>query len=270
MNNWMTKQSYLKDEQVSQFIQWMADRIDKPQIFKYYHNKNKRDWECSSIFNAYEKYEWNGKDFCTTKEKLDKCSGTLNESLNTNREDVCKTVCKNILEWGGVQRGNMAKLEKIHEEGLVKYLSKVKGQLTAEEPDFSGVVISSGFSKIYSLLLDHFIIYDSRVAAALGYFVRFYCEEMHLSEVPESQKVPEPLRFAHCASRGTHRRNPSKGLYLFPIMQRNKYVMYNLRASWLLQEVVNRPSHRFYQLPEKQRLRALEAALFMIGYELPE
>ena len=104
----------------------------------------------------------------------------------------------------------------------------------------------------------------SRVAAALGYFIRLYCEERHLPE------VPVPLRFAYCASRGTHRRNPSKDPYRFPIMQPNKYAMHNLRASWLLQEVVNRPSHRFYQLHEEQRLRALEAALFMIGYELPE
>lgn len=271
MNQYMTKQSYLQDVQVSQFIQWMAERIDKPQTFKYYHEKNKQDWECSTIFNAYEKYEWNGKDFDTTeKEFFIEFENNLRNSIEKNDDTQCKSVCKNILEWGGVQRGNMAKLEKMYEEGLVKYLRKVKEQLTAEEPNFSGVVMSSGFSKIYSLLLDHFAIYDSRVAAALGYFVQLYCEEMHLSEVPESQKVPEPLRFAHCASRGTHRRNPSKGLYHFPIMQRNKYVMHNLRASWLLQEVVNRPSHRFYQLHEEQRLRALEAALFMIGYELPE
>ena len=264
MNQCMTKQSYLQDVQVSQFIQWMADQIDKPKTYRYYHDKNKRDWECSSIFNAYEKYEWKGKNFRATKADLDKWSGALNNSLRTNSDTGCKTACESILKWGGVQRGNKAKLEKIQKEGLVKYLTKVKEQLTVEEPKFSGVVMSSGFSKIYSLLLDHFIIYDSRVAAALGYFVRLYCEEMHLP------KVPEPLRFAYCASRGTHRRNPSKGLYHFPIMQPNKYAMHNLRASWLLQEVVNRPSNLFYQLHDKQRLRALEAALFMIGYELPE
>ena len=267
-DKYKTKQDYLQDKQVSNFIQWMADQIDKPQIFRYYNKEKKQIWECSSIFNAYEKYEWKGKDFRATKAVLDACFDALNTSLSKDGDADCKTACESILEWGGVQRGNKTKLEKIQEKGIVRYLTKVKEQLTSEKPDFSGIVMSSGFSKIYSLLLDHFIIYDSRVAAALGYFVRLYCEEIHLSE----EHLPEvlPLRFAYCASRGTHRRNPSKGLYQFPIMQPNKYAMHNLRASWLLQEVVNQPSNQFYQLQEEQRLRALEAALFMIGYELPE
>ena len=263
-DKYKTKQDYLQDKQVSQFIQWMAERIDQPQTFKYYHEKSKQDWECSSIFNAYEKYEWKGIQFPATEEHLSKCLHNLQEALKDNNDDACIKACESILEWGGVLRGNMAKLERLQEEGLVKYLSKVKELLTSEEPDFSGIVMSSGFSKIYSLLLDRFIIYDIRVAAALGYFIRLYCEERHLPE------VPNPLQFACCASRGTHHRNPSKDPYRFPIMQPNKYSMHNLRASWLLEEVVNKPSHRFYQLPEKQRLRALEAALFMIGYELPE
>ena len=37
--------------------------------------------------------------------------------------------------------------------------------------------MNSGFTKIYSLYIDDFIIYDSRVGAALGFLVRCYCEE---------------------------------------------------------------------------------------------
>ena len=149
MNQCMTKQSYLQDVQVSQFIQKMAKKIDKPQTYRYYHDKNKRDWECSSNFNADEKYEWKGKNFRATKADLDKWSGALNNSLRTNSDTGCKTACESILKWGGVQRGNKAKLEKIQEKGIVRYLTKVKEQLTSEKPDLSGVVMSSGFSKIY-------------------------------------------------------------------------------------------------------------------------
>ena len=82
MNQCMTKQSYLQDVQVSQFIQWMADQIDKPQTYRYYHDKNKRDWECSSIFNAYEKYEWKGKNFRATKADLDKSGYAFSPNFN--------------------------------------------------------------------------------------------------------------------------------------------------------------------------------------------
>ena len=41
----------------------------------------------------------------------------------------------------------------------------------------------------------------------------------------------------------------------------------NLMAAWLLGDVANFDC--FGRLEERRRLRALEAALFMVGYELP-
>ena len=43
----------------------------------------------------------------------------------------------------------------------------------------------------------------------------------------------------------------------------------NLKANWLLKEVLSYPS-AFKNIPEQRQLRALEAALFMIGYEVPD
>ena len=45
-------------------------------------------------------------------------------------------------------------------------------------------------TKIYSLLVDDFIIYDTRVAAALGWAIVKYCREQKLEELPEYLRFP--------------------------------------------------------------------------------
>ena len=48
----------------------------------------------------------------------------------------------------------------------------------------------------------------------------------------------------------------------------DNHIENNLKANWLLKAVLSYPS-KFKNIPKKQQLRALEAALFMIGYEVP-
>ena len=46
------------------------------------------------------------------------------------------------------------------------------------------------------------------------------------------------------------------------------YIENNIKANWMLKKVLLYPS-KFKQLPLSKQLRALDAALFMIGYEIP-
>lgn len=135
--------------------------------------------------------------------------------------------------------------------------------------------MNSGFTKIYSLIVHDFVIYDSRVGAALGLLVRNFCEETG------RVKTPEELRFAWGAKRRgasvntkitDNPRNPSYKGYKFPILTNNTklHINNNIRANWLLKEVLQRTTSKFNMLDENLRLRALEAALFMIGYDVKD
>ena len=89
--------------------------------------------------------------------------------------------------------------------------------------------MNSGFSKIYSLLVDGFPIYDSRVACALASLVRLFCEETGRSETPAH------LAFGIPPSRGRQSRNPSSGCLTFPrIWSARSYAQSNVMAAWLL------------------------------------
>lgn len=262
----MNRESFITDNTVNDFIQWLSTQLDGD----FNHTYKDDSWECSSIYNAYEKYQWKGKDFSENAKELEQLSSDLKNSIANEDAEMCRTACLAILKWGGVLRGNKEKIEKIEEKGsLVQYLKDAKQKLTTgniESRDYyKGVYMSSGFSKIYSLYMDDFIIYDSRVGAALGLLVRCYCEEKKLD------KVPELLRFAYGNKKGGKRksRNPSKGNYTFPLLRNAGYydnhIENNLKANWVLKEALS-SSSKFKGL----NLRSLEAALFMIGYKIPD
>ena len=61
------------------------------------------------------------------------------------------------------------------------------------------------------------------------------------------------------------RRNPNSDIYKFSKLDRGKiHIECNLKANWLLKEVLNFPECQF------KDMRSLEAALFMIGYAIPK
>lgn len=196
------------------------------------------------------------------KKKLENFSSRLRECISHANNDACKDVCCDILKWGGVLKGNQTKLEEINnKEGLCSYLIKAKVFLSHDSignPE-EEIFMNSGFTKIYSLYIDDFIIYDSRVGAALCYMVKLYCEEQKLKE------LPVPLKFAYGNSRNPKvNRNPNNDTYKFSLLDQGKiHIECNMKANWLLKEVQNAPICEF------KDLRSLEAALFMIGYDIP-
>lgn len=265
----MNRESFMADNTVNDFVRWLSTKLDADFIHSYTDRRTKITWKCNSIYNAYEEYRWNGKDFSENAKELNKLSSDLKNGIVNEDTEMCRSAYVGILEWGSVLHGNKEKIEE--KESLVQYLKDAKQKLTTgsiERRDYyKGVYMNSGFTKIYSLYIDDVIIYDSRMGAALDFLVRCYCEEKKLGEVPGL------LRFAYGNSKGGKvNRNPSNGNYTFPLLRNAGYydnhIENNLKANWLLGEVLSFSS-KFSELPKGQQLRALEAALFMIGYEIP-
>ena len=117
-------------------------------------------------------------------------------------------------------------------------------------------------------LIDDFIIYDGRVGAASGLLVRKYCEEKGL------KTIPIELLFAYGNSKENtvgvqNRRNPSQGIYKFPLLIANKkHTENNIRANWILKEILSKSISKFNTIEPQTKLGAFESALFMIGYDV--
>jgi hypothetical protein len=173
--------------------------------------------------------------------------------------------CAAILDWGGVYRGSLKWLIKSYDGGsLINLLSQ--GMEILDGGDDSGIGkfdsplrMDSGLTKVYALACERSIIYDDRVGAALGFLARKYLEQDRNEEVKE---VPLNLKFA-C---GGGDRNPSGDKLEFPRRKPGRmHARSNLYANWILQSVAERTGDIFGRA---EKLRALEAALFMIGYRV--
>ena len=191
----------------------------------------------------------------------------LQESADNHDSDSFLKAAIAVVEWGGVRR-NVGRLRDLGRKALPQ-LSAAAEQLNPKTADTENLFalsdMNSGFSKIYSLLVDGLPIYDSRVACALGFLVQSYCQESGLQHVPEqlALRLPQPRQ-------REPRRDPSLGSLFFHELRWGhvkEYAISNLKTAWMLEPLAQ--IGEFGGLPGNRRLLALQSALFMIGYTVP-
>ena len=137
------------------------------------------------------------------------------------------------------------------------------------------IFMNSGFTKLYFLLVDDFIMYDGRVGAALGLLGRMYAEEAGF------EKIPPEIEFSFGSGKTSpkrqkngDRRNPSTEKYKLPSFngRPDRQLNDNIKACWLIKELADKTESRFSLLPQdsplNERMTAIQSALFMIGYDV--
>lgn len=199
----MNKIEFLESPCVKEFIKWLGLKLDNPKSFthSYRMKRGNKAWSCDSIYSSYERYEWPfkctnpvtgrrliGKTFEENQSTLCGLSNGLRQGVLEKDSEKTRQYCLSILEWGGVLPKNQGKILKLGHD-LPIYLDNVRHRLDPTDFDTNhncaDILMNSGFTKIYSLLINDFIIYDGRVGAALGLLVRKYCEENNLPIVPQ-------------------------------------------------------------------------------------
>jgi hypothetical protein len=222
----VNKGQYLKSDDVNSFVKWLLPRLDIEDFYKhrYIDRRSGQTWTCNSIYNAYEQYLWNfnytdengvyhsGRSFAENAVELDNLRSKLRQAyLNNDAALLCKLSCM-VLEWGGVSNWNAdwcsknsSNLVSIYREGM----RMLKPGIADDKGPFPER-FNSGMTKVYSLLLNDFIIYDGRVGAALGCLVVRYCQDSGLTAIPSLIRFPwSPGKEANPVN--PKNRNPSTG-----------------------------------------------------------
>jgi hypothetical protein len=267
----MKKDCYIADKNVQGFVAWLSSNLEKDAFKHSYWNRRKREvWSCSSLLDAWRKYEWNLSGFSDNECALQTLKDSLTCALKSGSDSATKDAAINVMTWGGVKGSNVNWLIT-NERGLAALLKKTQSALDqADTKDAEGlgrnIRFNAGMTKIYSLICNNFVIYDSRVAATLGWGVVKYCFQNKLNEIPEE------LCFPRASFRGgMHKRDASVSTLKFPTLRSGQHhMLWNLKASWLLESVLKHENAKSTEFVKagKNALRALEAALFMIGYDL--
>lgn len=283
----MNKADYLASKDVIPFLDWLSTRLDVSGSIthQYINRKTGAIWACDSLYDAYEKYKWpfsfndlhgtkqKGFSFAENTVQLGYIRDCLQSAYTSSNEFDLAEASRMVFEWGGVTKGNVpwAKEQVQLKKLMAEYRSATTSLIpTMADDRLSGFTLrfNAGLTKVYSLLLKDFIIYDSRVGAALGWLVVQYCQDVKLAAVPPLLAFPWAKAKEGVNSVSRKNRDPSQGAYkISQIFSDQSHAMWNVRASWLISELAGKAS-KFNTLTEP--MRAIESALFMIGYDLPK
>lgn len=283
-----TKQAYATLPNVQGFINWLATELNSKTLFnhEYVDRRSGSKWSCDSLFGAYEAYSWNfpgnarlGYNSGTSSKCNAKALDALRRDLIAagSNDALVLQGAKDVMAWGGVTARNSEWLAA-NEAGLARMIQEVKAALIQQDPDAlvlrsKTLRFNSGMTKIYSLVCPEFLIYDSRVAAALGMLVVQYCKAEGLTKVPDALCFPWAAAKEGENAEAPKRRNPSTGTLHFKRLRAGSHhALWNIRASWILSQVLaheaaaDSPFHTTDDPADA--LRRVEQSLFMWGYDL--
>lgn len=293
----MKQNDYIRG-QVAEFVTWMSRRLDD-DTFKHAYTSRRTGthWACENLFDAYERYHWTygdlsgygipaGSSFDSSLHALETLQKELNAGLAVGNNERVHRAAIGVMIWGGVTNGNRKWLND-HKNELCHIISRTRDAINAgdtENPLLADgdLRFTSGMSKVYSLVCDDFVIYDSRVAAALGRAVVQFCQAQGQAkgQAQSLTELPEGLDLAWAPAKSAPNAiNPpercaGQARLTFPRLASGRvYVKWNMLASWLLTAIADHECARSSAFVTRiesrtQRLRALEAALFMVGYDL--
>lgn len=287
----MNRQDYLRDPGVAAFLRWMGQELqaDARRPHGYARPRAAR-LDFANLGAAYELYDWRfnfvrlggqrckGRSFAENAAVLDELQARLRDSVTAKNDANACDAAVEVVRWGGVAPHNEDWLIA-NREGLAGLLGRVGAALACDEHVFApgtartlfgaDLRFNAGMTKVYSLLLEHFVIYDSRVAGALAWFVAAWAAEHGLTAIPASLKFPcMPAKEASGAVR-RKLRNPWAGDKGFPTLGNRAYphAEWNRYASWIIRALLEAHPDTVFGAGSAGS-RKLEAALFMWGYDL--
>lgn len=273
----MQKAQFLAIGSVQGFINWLAPRIAGATAINF-TNPRPGGAGYRYLQDALAGYSWPlkrqvihlptgaitlpaGSNLSANTTALTTITSGLRPTLTGGNNPGFAAWAKCVMEWGGVQNHNNSWIT--HNTPTICQIVTNVNDAIARADDVIGVHnlrFNSGMTKLYSLLNNNFIIYDSRVAAALAWLVFDWSGAV----------VPHELAFRCMPARKTlrqKRRNPDINQFCWVNNDPYQHFKWNVRANWVLEAAFSKASENG-TIPYGN-LRDVEAALFMLGEDLP-
>ena len=175
----MKRDAYLEDPDVSDFVAWASNLVTGE--WGLHHSWTGKQgnipnfgFRCDSLYEAYTHYDWYG-NFEGAVNLMDDFRSKLQDAIGDGDSTRFLDTAISIMKWGGIH--NERRLPGLGSRAL-DVLTEAGSKLDpglADTDELAGFgPMGSGYSKIYSLLLDDFPIYDSRVACAMTSLIRLF------------------------------------------------------------------------------------------------
>jgi hypothetical protein len=290
--------SFIASEEVQSFVDYFARlltgaerlqhtlRVSDPGLPIAHAAYGTKTICIASLKDAFDSYWWAGGGYqsnliiLSDVQRVVRAAIQLEHVAGSDAATAALNAIDEVLAWGaGGRRGalyakNLA-WAKNNFAILPASLRLGRNAMQSDHPDLTlfgkkrtGLYarMNAGFTKYYALACDDVIIYDGRVGAALGYLVRLFCQR------DGRRSVPMCLRFRWGAGRSQRKRDPSDQHFQFPQLSSNSENLWaesNVRANWILRAAIEKATLTGPAwCSGVEGLRRVEAALFVIGYEI--
>ncbi len=271
------KRATRNHEQMHEFCQFLADEWKGNRQHSYAVPSRGKSrgwsrtvdgkWSAAGLADAVSKYAWGGKNFSESKAELDRFAADLQAAIQQgSNNDVC-AILRAIMHWGGVdnkfrQKRTFEWIERNADEISAKLSNAVDlikdEHASLEAFDGVNLTMNSTMTRIVSLAdpEQKLVIYDGRVAGALGYFVARFAEEREIHQ----HDLAEQLLFA--VDREAKRRPETNRIH-FP-------ALFGSARDRCHASMVRWASQLIWQVAKECQVspREIEAALFMWGYNV--
>ena len=204
----MRRDEYLADEHVRGFTRWASRLVTGDLTLTHRWRSRGTDFHCTGLHDALEQYRWpdnsHALDYRVTARRLRRSRLDFEDiGFIDSRAKQARFVnnAEGIFKWGGIRAvGKLNDWRSLSAGTFADALiDDVRAKTGPENGGHGRNLVSfrymgSGFSKVYSVLIDGFPIYDSRVACALNCLVGIYRRREKVGPKPDSLKLRMPPR----------------------------------------------------------------------------
>ena len=274
----MHEREYLGNEDVAAFSDFLRDvTIAGCPAFSVRTGAGSQRRQVGSLLEALEAYSWRGQSFVVVDAKikairremhaaLEQCAAADGRADRRLAELELLFVSTKALSLGRVYEGAFPFLIHQAETGVLSENLRLAAALIDGETEAIDAFDDKPYrsdcamTKVYAVMNRRTVVYDDRLGAALGLLCR-----MHL-EREGRRTLPELLAFM-VGDLGNPRRDPSRnGLSFCDKRSGREHARWNIRANWIISQVASDPVvTRVLGGQLRERIRGLEAALFMVG-----
>ncbi len=278
----MDRLHYLADPEVRRFVEYLRMLAIEGNGAALAIGRGSRRRPVATLLDAQRAFRWRGRDFAEVSRQLEHFRLEMIDALGACQTTAagCRRglgqyellyVCSKILEWANCRRGVLGYLtERAQADGLSGCLTRAASVIDGETDDTSVFADPSlrsdpQIARLYAVMNERTVAYNGRLAAAMGLLCRH-----HLAFGGSSTSPPSELDFRLASSRPRH--DPSlRGQSLSgqpPFRQctdGTEHARWNVRTNWILDAVAEDAGLAALGETRRERLRALEAALFMLG-----
>ena len=282
----MNRTEFLQQPEVIGFTDWLAATLPQRQVQLNIRSSSyvPKGLTATTRFADLvpRHYRWRATglatgDWAESCIKTSALSAKLRAAVQANDATATLAACSDVLDWGG---------ERNPKEGARPFLVGLGTNIshyiarTHQEMALGSASLRTGFptvqlmnsmlTKVHAFYsAEGLPIYDSRVSAAVAALVEFWRRSSGTHHLPDTLSFP----LAGGSQKPQHKlaclfdQPPSPGTLLYTSQSTpQRWAGAKVRLAWVMAETLRKTPSLFSGQPD--RMRAMEASLFMVGYDL--